>query len=134
MSETATEKKYELRRLNASDIFMMSKILSSIGIKEFRKCFDSENIGELVKGTKGTKTEDAAAKVGVAVMFDIAGIVLDNLPSCEKYVYAFLANLSGLQADEIAALPMAEFAEMVVDVIKKEDFRDFMKVVSRSFK
>lgn len=131
MSETATEKKYELRRLNASDIFMMSKILSSIGIKEFRKCFDSENIGELVKGTK---TEDAAAKVGVAVMFDIAGIVLDNLPSCEKYVYAFLANLSGLQADEIAALPMAEFAEMVVDVIKKEDFRDFMKVVSRSFK
>ncbi len=131
MSETATEKKYELRRLNASDIFMMSKILSSIGIKEFRKCFDSENIGELVKGTK---TEDAAAKVGVAVMFDIAGIVLDNLPSCEKYVYAFLANLSGLKADEIAALPMAEFAEMVVDVIKKEDFRDFMKVVSRSFK
>ena len=131
MSETATEKKYELRRLNASDIFMMSKILSSIGIKEFRKCFDSENIGELVKGTK---TEDAAAKVGVAVMFDIAGIVLDNLPSCEKYVYAFLANLSGLQADEIAALPMAEFAEMVVDVIKKEDFRDFMKVVSRLFK
>lgn len=131
MSETATEKKYELRRLNASDIFMMSKILSSIGIREFRKCFDSENIGELVKGTK---TEDAAAKVGVAVMFDIAGIVLDNLPSCEKYVYAFLANLSGLKADEIAALPMAEFAEMVVDVIKKEDFRDFMKVVSRSFK
>lgn len=131
MSETATEKKYELRRLNASDIFMMSKILSSIGIKEFRKCFDSENIGELVKGTK---TEDAAAKVGVAVMFDIAGIVLDNLPSCEKYVYAFLANLSGLKADEIAAIPMAEFAEMVVDVIKKEDFRDFMKVVSRLFK
>lgn len=131
MSETATEKKYELRRLNASDIFMMSKILSSIGIREFRKCFDSENIGELVKGTK---TEDAAAKVGVAVMFDIAGIVLDNLPSCEKYVYAFLANLSELKADEIAALPMAEFAEMVVDVIKKEDFRDFMKVVSRSFK
>ena len=131
MSETATEEKYELRRLNASDIFMMSKILSSIGIKEFRKCFDSENIGELVKGTK---TEDAAAKVGVAVMFDIAGIVLDNLPSCEKYVYAFLANLSGLKADEIAALSMAEFAEMVVDVIKKEDFRDFMKVVSRSFK
>ena len=131
MSETTAEKKYELRRLNASDIFMMSKILSSIGIKEFRKCFDSENIGELVKGTK---TEDAAAKVGVAVMFDIAGIVLDNLPSCEKYVYAFLANLSGLKADEIAALPMAEFAEMVVDVIKKEDFRDFMKVVSRSFK
>ena len=131
MSETTAEKKYELRRLNASDIFMMLKILSSIGIKEFRKCFDSENIGELVKGTK---TEDAAAKVGVAVMFDIAGIVLDNLPSCEKYVYAFLANLSGLKADEIAALPMAEFAEMVVDVIKKEDFRDFMKVVSRSFK
>lgn len=131
MSETAIEKNYELRSLNASDIFMMSKILSSIGIKEFRKCFDSENIGELVKGTK---TEDAAAKVGVAVMFDIAGIVLDNLPSCEKYVYAFLANLSGLKADEIAALPMAEFAEMVVDVIKKEDFRDFIKVVSRSFK
>ena len=131
MSETATEKKYELRSLNASDIFMMSQILSSIGIKEFRKCFDSENIGELVKGTK---TEDTAAKVGVAVMFDIAGIVLDNLPSCEKYVYAFLANLSGLKADEIAALPMAEFAELVVDVIKKEDFRDFMKVVSRLYK
>ena len=131
MSETATEKKYELRSLNASDIFMMSKILSSIGIKEFRKCFDSENIGELVKGTKSV---DAAAKVGVAVMFDIAGIVLDNLPSCEKYVYAFLANLSGMQADEIASMPMATFAEIVVDVIKKEDFRDFMKVVSRLFK
>ena len=131
MSETATEKKYELRSLNASDIFMMSKILSSIGIKEFRKCFDSENIGELVKGTK---TEDAAAKVGVAVMFDIAGIVLDNLPSCEKYVYAFLANLSGMQADEIASMPMATFCGNCRGCYQKGTFRDFMKVVSRLFK
>ena len=70
----------------------------------------------------------------MSVMFDMACIILENLYSCEKYVYEFLANLSGMKAAEIAALPPDVFAEMVIDVFRKDEFRDFMKVVSRSFR
>ena len=111
-----TEKSYELRRLNASDIFMMSKILSSIGIKEFKNCFDREKVKKLVSEaneaaeaveTTGneeaeadakpdTRNDDIATAVGMSVMFDMACIILENLYSCEKYVYEFLANLSGI--------------------------------------
>jgi len=60
-------------------------------------------------------------------------VILNNLPSCEQDLYKFMSNLSGVSVDEIAEMPMAEFADAVISIIQKEDFKDFFKAVSKLF-
>ena len=45
MSEN-NAKAYELRNLTADDVFPMFKIVSKIGIKEFKACFESDESTE----------------------------------------------------------------------------------------
>lgn len=66
-------------------------------------------------------------------MIDMAGIVLENIPKCKTEIYVFLSGLSGMTKEEIADLDMVVFAEMIVDVFKKDQFKDFFKVVSKLF-
>ena len=60
-------------------------------------------------------------------------ILLLILPSCKKDLYEFLASLTGKTTDEIASLPIGTFFQLLLDVIGKEDFKDFMQVVSKLF-
>lgn len=124
-------KAYALRALEAKDVFLVSKIISDIGIKEFKECFNSDTLKE-VAGDSGNS--DAVMSVGIAVFMDIAEIVFRNLPKCEKDVYSFLSSLSGMTESEIESLPMVTFTEMIIDVVQKEEFKDFMQVVSGLFK
>lgn len=136
MSETTTnipveeQKAYTLRALEAKDVFLMSKIIGAIGIKEFKSAFESDELKSMI----GSAGDTDVMSVGISVFMDIAGIILNNLPKCEKDVYIFLGSLSGMDAKQIESLPMITFAEMVIDVIKKEEFKDFMTVVSKLFK
>lgn len=125
-----------LRSLQGADIFPMSAIIKKIGVKEFKNAFQDEEIKDLVKSiNSGEISKDAAAnQAGMAVILNIVDVVLGNLPRAEKDIYKFLASLSGMKPDEVAALPMATFTGMVIDVIQKDEFKDFIKVVSRLFK
>lgn len=105
----------------------MSKIISKIGFSELKTCFESDSVMKMVK----KKDVEGA---GMAVMIDIAGIIIGNLPKCEIEVYNFLSDLTGLGDDEIREASLAEFAEMIVELVKKEEFRDFIGVVSKLFK
>ena len=131
-----SEATYTLRSLQGADIFPMSAIIKKIGVKEFKNAFQDEEIKDLVKSiNSGEMSKDAAAnQAGMAVILNIVDVVLGNLPRAEKDIYKFLASLSGMKPDEVAALPMNTFVKMVIDVIKKDEFKDFIKVVSRLFK
>lgn len=131
-----SEVTYTLRSLQGADIFPMSAIIKKIGVKEFKNAFQDEEIKDLVKSiNSGEISKDAAAnQAGMAVILNIVDVVLGNLPRAEKDIYKFLASLSGMKPDEVAALPMATFTGMVIDVIQKDEFKDFIKVVSRLFK
>ena len=122
---------YELRTLGAKDIFPLSKIVSCIGVKEFRSCFESDAVKRVA--AKGGDDPDFSA-VGLGVFLDIAGIILGNLPKCEKEIFDFLASISNLNSEEIREMDMGSFAQMVMDVVRKPEFKDFIGVVSRSFK
>lgn len=63
----------------------------------------------------------------------MVGIVLGNLPKCESDIYSFLADLSGKKSKEISELDMSEFAEMIKEVLAKDEFKDFFTVVSKYF-
>lgn len=123
-------KNYELRSLTSDDIFPMFQIISKIGITEFKSCFESPDVKAAIAKSEGTDLNS----VGLAVMLDIGGIVLANVPKAKDDIYLLLSQLSGLTKQEIGALPMATFAQMVIDVIRKDEFKDFFQVVSRLFK
>lgn len=127
MSET----KYELRTLKSKDVFPMVNIISCIGINEFKNCFKSDDIKAMIASMKDGKEGVVVDDVGIAVMFDIANVIISNITAAEQHIYQFLANLSGMNKKEIEELDMVTFFEMIVDVIKKDEFRDFLKVVSK---
>ena len=131
-----SEATYTLRSLQGADIFPMSAIIKKIGVKEFKNAFQDEEIKGLVQSiNNGDMSKDAAAnQAGMTVILNIVDVVLGNLPRAEKDIYKFLASLSGMKPNEVAALPMATFTAMVIDVIQKDEFKDFIKVVSRLFK
>ena len=124
-------KAYALRKLEAKDIAPMASILSKIGLKEVKNCFSPDDMKAIAGGDGSI---EAVGAVGVSVAFEIAGVILSNYERCQNDVFSFLASLSGMDKKQIESLPLDTFTEMVIDVVKKEDFKDFMKVVSKLFK
>ena len=132
---TNTAKAYDLRTLCADDIFPMFKIISKIGIKEFKSCFESEDVKEAISAAKNNDDGQVDLEsIGVGIALDVAGVVIGNIPNAKEEIYLFLAQISGISKDDIKVLPMATFTEMIIDVIRKEEFKDFFKAVSKLFK
>ena len=128
-------KAYELRNLTADDVFPMLQIVSKIGIKEFKGCFESPEVAKMIKdAASGEGQDDVKTSVGVAVALDMASIVMANMTSCKKDIYQFLAQISGMTTKEVSDLPMVTFLEMIVDVFKKDEFKDFFQVVAKLLK
>jgi len=118
-------KEYTLRSLKASDLFMMTKIINKIGIKEVKDCFNSPDVK---KAISGAETEDVTA-VGMQVMLELASVVVSNLSECEMEIYQFLASLAGTNPGEIRELPVNTFIDMILEVFRKEEFTDFFQRV-----
>ena len=132
---TENEKAYELRSLTADDIFPMFQIISKIGIKEFRSCFEAPDVKNAIgKIASGGKDGSDLNSVGLTVAIDMASIIMTNLPKAKEDIYQLLAQLSGMGKKDIASLPMVTFTQMIIDVVRKEEFADFFQVVSTLFK
>lgn len=113
---------YEFRSLVASDMGAICKIITAIGIRQFKECF---NINDFKNGN--------VEEVGFGVILDIAGIIISNIPKAEDEIQAFLASLTGMKVAEIKNLPLADYGEMIMAVVMKDDFQDFFKRVMRLF-
>ena len=137
MNENVKEEKakaYELRSLTADDMFPMFRIISKVGVKDFKTCFESPAVMDAISSAASGGGEKDLAAVGMTVAFDIAGIVIARLPDCKDDIYLLLSQLSGMSREEIAKLPMATFIEMIVDVIRKPEFTDFFQGVTKLFR
>ncbi len=121
MSEN-TEKVYELRPLVASDMGAICKIITAIGLKELKKCFNPQDF-----------TGKDVEAVGVGVFFDIAGIVISNIPKAEEEIQSFVASVTGMKVAEVQKMPFADYGELVVQIVMKDDFQDFFKRVMKLF-
>lgn len=119
MSETT---KYELRPLVATDMGTICKIINGIGIRRFKECFNVEDM-------QGGNVE----KIGFSVVFDIAGIVIENIPKVEEDIQAFLASLTGMKIADVKKMSFADYGELIVQVVMKDDFQDFFRRVMKLF-
>ena len=131
-----SEKKFELRELKSADLFPMFGILSKIGFKDLKDSLSVDTIKTMIDSVNG-KSEDNDTQttiLGFGIIMEVVEVIMKNLPKCEKEIYSFLAGVSGMTAKEIADLDMVTFTEMVIAVVRKEEFKDFFKVVSGLFK
>lgn len=140
-------KPYTFRKLGAPDVFVMFKIIKAIGINEFMACLQGDSLKQIVNNFIESQKEgaddqdnqgnnDNLIMMGaLAGVLEIANVIVGNLPKCEKEIYQLLSQTSNLSVDEIKAEGNAVmFVEMVIDFIKKDEFKDFIKVVSKLFK
>jgi hypothetical protein len=124
---------YTFRKLNATDTFLMMKIIGKIGVKEFTACVDSKALKEMI-ASKSNEDADITTAVGISVILGVIDVVLNNLPKCEADIYQMLSNTSNLTIEQVKELDFATFTGMVIEFIKKDEFKDFIKVASRLFK
>lgn len=117
-----TEKSYELRPLVATDMGAICKIISAIGIRQFKDCFKLEDF-------KGGNIEE----VGFGVVFELAGIVVANIPKAEEEIQAFLASVTGMKLSDVKKMPFADYGELIIAVVTKDDFKDFFGRVMKLF-
>lgn len=127
-------KPYTFRKLSAVDVFPMFKIIGAIGINEFTACFEKDGVKNMIASITGESNEDMSSIVGISVILEIANVIIGNLPKCENEIFQILSQTSNLSVAQVKKLDMAVFFEMVFDFIKKEEFKDFIKVVSKLFK
>lgn len=134
--ETAetVEKAYTFRKLGALDVAPMCKIIGKIGITEFGKCFESETVLNLIKQMKDKSATQVQDIAGLQVVLEMANIIVCHIPEVEKDIFALLASVSGLTVETIKAFDLVTFTEMIIDFIKKPEFKDFIGVVSRLFR
>lgn len=129
----------ELRELKSADIFPMIQILNKIGFRELKEILTPDKIKEMMKTFKEAGSEEESEEMntttvlGFNLIIEVVGVVMNNLPSCQVEIYKFMSNLSGLSVKDLEELPMADFAEMIIDLIQKQEFKDFFKAVSKLF-
>ncbi len=136
------ESKYEFRRLESKDVFLMTKIISKIGINKFKDCFAQDSVKSAIKeimnkakDEKGEKGDDSAfTLIGITVSLEIADVIFSNLDRCQNDIYQLLSQTSNLKVKDIERLDAVIFLEMIIDFIKKEEFKDFFKAASKLFK
>ena len=132
--ETTEEvKPYTFRKLETADVFPMFKLLNKIGFKELK---DNEGLKKtlflFMGGTANGKIDVNA--LGMDIFFEAASVICEAIPKAETEIYTLLASVAGVKAEDIKKQSPAVTFEMIVDFCKKEEFRDFFKVVSKLFK
>ena len=125
---------YEMRNLQATDIFSVVKILNGIGLNNVKEAIDFEEINNIRKGMTEGNADVITSQVGLKVVMSVATIILENLPKVENDLYTFVGSVIGVKAKDVAKMDMGEFMDVLITIIQKEEFKDFFKRASKLIK
>lgn len=121
---------YKLRKLKATDAFLIIKLINKFGIIEFKKCFNANDIAKLAENKEGLSKEELTEKVGFNIILSCISVIFENIDKCENEVFEFLSAVSNLNRKQVECLSLAELAQMIIEIFQKDEFKDFYKVVS----
>ena len=124
----------ELRKLQASDIFSMVRIINGIGFKTMKDSINVNEINEMRKGMTEENSDTVASQVGMNVVMSILGTVVENLPKVENDVYEFAGNVAGMKAKDVAKMDAGDFIELLISIFTKDEFKDFFSRASKLIK
>ena len=121
----------ELRRLQATDLFSMVKILNGIGLKNFKDVIDTDKIKEMRKSINDDNAEQVVSDIGMNVVMSVLSVILENLPSVETDLYNFVGSVANMKAKDVAKMDIGDFMDLLISIAKKEEFKDFFKRASK---
>lgn len=124
----------ELRRLQATDLFSMVKILNGIGLKNFKDVIDTDKIKEMRKSINDDNAEQVVSDIGMNVVMSVLSVILENLPSVETDLYNFVGSVANMKAKDVAKMDIGDFMDLLISIAKKEEFKDFFKRASKLIK
>ena len=124
----------ELRKLQASDIFSMVRIINGIGFNAIKDSINVDEINEIRKGMTDENSDVIASKVGTNVVMSILGTLIENLPKVENDVYEFVGNVAGMKAKDVAKMDAGDFIELLISIFTKDEFKDFFSRASKLIK
>ena len=125
---------YNMRNLQATDLFSVVKILNGIGLKNIKESIDFEEINKIRKGMTEDNADAVTSQVGVNVVMSIATVILENLPNVESDLYNFIGSVIDMKAKGVAKMDIGEFMDLLIAIIHKEEFKDFFKRASKLIK
>ena len=125
---------YNMRNLQATDIFSVVKILNGIGLKNIKESIDFEEINKIRKGMTEDNADAVTSQVGVNVVMSIATVILENLPKVENDLYNFIGSVIDMKAKDVGKMDMGDFMDVLIAIIQKEEFKDFFKRASKLIK
>lgn len=127
-----------VRKLVATDIMPMVSVINKL---DFNKIVIALNISkastkakaeaEGVTGEQVNADDALALKIAADMFLPVIGVILEDLPKCEKPLFSFLANMCGMDEDAFRALPPAAVPEALFEIVHQEGFADFFKAASR---
>lgn len=129
-------KKWQFRELKGKDIFLMLPVLKRIGINNLKKCFGGDLIKGIVKDNEGKEREAQIEAATMGAMLEFGQVLIEGLAEegCDVAIYNLLANVSNLTRAEVEDLGLLELPEMIIDFVKKDEFKDFLKVAQSYIK
>ena len=122
---------YEMRKLQATDIFSVVKILNGIGIKHVKEAINIDELNNIRKGLTDDNADAVTSQVGFNVIMSLVTVIIENLPKVETDLYNFIGSVIGMKPKEVAKMDMGEFMEVLIDIIQKDEFKDFFKRASK---
>lgn len=126
----------KIKKLTTRDIFPTLKLIKAFGVGEFKKVFTPENLARITTTSKKEDKDNdkVTYEIGVDVVLEIVDIFINNIGRCESEIYEYMAHVTESTPEEIADLPMADFAQLVIDLVTGEGFGDFFTVVHKLLK
>ncbi len=114
------KKPYTLRELCDEDLYTVLAIVGAVIPDDAKETFT-----QIVNGQKEVK------EVGGMVAFDMVRLILKNFKAVKGDVYAFLSDLSGIPAEEIAKMPFGTTPMMLKDVFEDAKNASFFMEFSK---
>ena len=125
---------YEMRKLQATDLFSVVKILNGIGLKNIREAINIDEINDVRKGMTKDNSEVITSQIGLNVVMSIATVILENLPKIENDLYNFIGSVIDVKPKDVAKMDIGDFMDVLITIIQKEEFKDFFKRASKLIK
>ena len=124
----------ELRRLQATDLFAMVRVLNAIGIKELKNAINFDEIKEARKNVTDENKEAVTVEIGTNVIMSIVPFIFEKLAVAETEIYSFVASIAGMKVKDVAKMDAIEFTDLLIAIFHKEEFKDFFKRASKLIK
>ena len=124
----------ELRRLQATDLFAMVRLLNAIGFKEFKTAINLDEITEARKNITNENKESVTVEIGTKIVMSLIPFIIEKLAVAENEIYSFVGGITSMKIKDVAKMDAIEFIDLITAIFQKEEFKDFFKRASKLIK